>query len=109
MKMLEIKNLTIVNKNTNQILLDNISFILDKGSTLGIVGESGSGKTLTGLSILGLLDKSVFEITQGSIIYDGINILDLSEDEIQKIRTKSISIVFQEPMLSLNPVQKIST
>ena len=109
MKILEIKNLTIVNKNTNQILLDNISFILDKGSTLGIVGESGSGKTLTGLSILGLLDKSVFEITQGSIIYDGINILDLSEDEIQKIRTKSISIVFQEPMLSLNPVQKIST
>ena len=90
MKILEIKNLTIVNKNTNQILLDNISFILDKGSTLGIVGESGSGKTLTGLSILGLLDKSVFEITQGSIIYDGINILDLSEDEIQKIRTKSI-------------------
>ena len=59
MKILEIKNLTIVNKNTNQILLDNISFILDKGSTLGIVGESGSGKTLTGLSILGLLDKSV--------------------------------------------------
>ena len=109
MKILEIKNLTIVNKNTNQILLDNISFILDKGSTLGIVGESGSGKTLTGLSILGLLDKSVFEITQGSIIYDGINILGLSEDEIQKIRTKSISIVFQEPMLSLNPVQKIST
>ena len=109
MKILEIKNLTIVNKNTNQILLDNISFILDKGSTLGIVGESGSGKTLTGLSILGLLDKSVFEITQGSIIYDGIDILGLSEDEIQKIRTKSISIVFQEPMLSLNPVQKIST
>ena len=56
MSILEIKNLTIVNKNTHQRLLDNISLTLDQGSTLGIVGESGSGKTLTGLSILGLLD-----------------------------------------------------
>ena len=109
MSILEIKNLTIVNKNTHQRLLDNISFTLDQGSTLGIVGESGSGKTLTGLSILGLLDKSVFKITKGAIIFNGINILELSEEELQKIRTKSISIVFQEPMLSLNPVQKIST
>ena len=109
MSILEIKNLTIANKNTGQILLDNISFVLDKGSTLGIVGESGSGKTLTGLSILGLLNNSVFDIHQGSIIYNEIDILKLTETEIQKIRTKSISIVFQEPMLSLNPVQKIST
>ena len=109
MSILEIKNLTIVNKTSNQKLLDNISFTVEKGSTLGIVGESGSGKTLTGLSILGLLDKSVFKITKGSIIYNEVNILQLSEEQLQKIRTKSISIVFQEPMLSLNPVQKIST
>ena len=109
MNILVIKNLTIVNRNTDQILLDNISFVLEKGSTLGIVGESGSGKTLTGLSILGLLDKTVFKIIQGSIIYDGVDILKLSESKLQKIRTKSISIVFQEPMLSLNPVQKISS
>ena len=109
MSILEIKNLTIVNKSTRQILLNDISLVLDKGTTLGIVGESGSGKTLTGLSILGLLDKSVFETINGSIIYNGIDILQLSELQIQKLRTKSISIVFQEPMLSLNPVQKIST
>jgi len=109
MSILVVKNLTVVNTNTNQILLDNISFVLEKGSTLGIVGESGSGKTLTGLSILGLLDKTVFTIVQGSITYDGVDILKLSESKLQKIRTKSISIVFQEPMLSLNPVQKISS
>ena len=82
---------------------------MEKGRTLGIVGESGSGKTLTGLSILGLLDKNVFKVKKGSIIYNGVDILKLSESQLQKIRTKSISIVFQEPMLSLNPVQKIST
>lgn len=109
MSILVVKNLTVVNINTNQILLDNISFVLEKGRTLGIVGESGSGKTLTGLSILGLLDKNVFKVKKGSIIYSGVDILKLSESQLQKIRTKSISIVFQEPMLSLNPVQKIST
>ena len=62
-----------------------------------------------GLSILGLLDKNVFKVKKGSIIYNGVDILKLSESQLQKIRTKSISIVFQEPMLSLNPVQKIST
>ena len=109
MIILEIKNLTVINKDTKQVLLDNINIALEKGNTLGIVGESGSGKTLTGLSILGLLDKNVFQVTHGQIIYNGIDIVQLSELEIQKIRTKSISIVFQEPMLSLNPVQKIST
>ena len=109
MSILEVKNLTIVNKTSQQVLLDNISFSLDKGSTLGIVGESGSGKTLTGLSVLGLLDKSFFEVKQGSILYNKIDILKLTQTQLQNIRTKSISIVFQEPMLSLNPVQKIST
>ena len=109
MSILEIKNLTVINKNSKQLLLDNISFSLNKGQILGIVGESGSGKTLTGLSVLNLLDSSIFDIVDGSIIYKDINILTLSDQSIQKIRTKDISIVFQEPMLSLNPVQKIST
>jgi len=109
MKILEVKNLTVLNRHTNELLLNNISFKLNQGEILGIVGESGSGKTLTGLSILGLLDKSVFNIKHGSIIYDNIDILKLSDTELQKIRTRSISVVFQEPMLSLNPVQKIST
>ena len=109
MKILEVKNLTVLNRHTNEVLLNNISFKLNQGEILGIVGESGSGKTLTGLSVLGLLDKSVFNIKHGSIIYNNIDILKLSDTELQKIRTRSISVVFQEPMLSLNPVQKIST
>ena len=92
MSILEVKNLTIVNRTSQQVLLDNISFSLHKGSTLGIVGESGSGKTLTGLSVLGLLDKSVFEVKQGSILYNKIDILKLSQTQLQNIRTKSISI-----------------
>ncbi len=109
MSILEIKNLTVINKNSKQLLLDNINLILNEGEILGIVGESGSGKTLTGLSVLNLLDPSIFDIVSGSIIYKDINILELSHESIKKIRTKDISIVFQEPMLSLNPVQKIST
>ena len=109
MNILEVKNLTVLNRHTNEVLLDNISFKLNQGEILGVVGESGSGKTLTGLSVLGLLDKSVFNIKYGSIIYNDIDILKLSDTELQKIRTRSISVVFQEPMLSLNPVQKIST
>ena len=109
MKILEVKNLTVLNRYTKEVLLNNISFKLNQGEILGIVGESGSGKTLTGLSVLGLLDKSVFNIKHGSIIYNNIDILKLSDTELQKIRTRSISVVFQEPMLSLNPVQKIST
>ena len=109
MNILYVKNLTIVNRTSQQGLLDNISFSLPKGSTLGIVWESGSGKTLTLLSVLGLLDKSVFEVKQGSILYNKIDILKLSQTQLQNISTKSIYIVFKEPMLSLNTVQKIST
>ena len=85
MKILEVKNLTVLNRHTNEVLLNNISFKLNQGEILGIVGESGSGKTLTGLSVLGLLDKSVFNIKHGSIIYNNIDILKLSDTELQKI------------------------
>ena len=67
MSILEIKNLTVVNKSSKQLLLDNISFTLDKGQILGIVGESGSGKTLTGLSILNLLFLLTFRADTATI------------------------------------------
>ena len=109
MNILEIKNLTIKNIRNNDILLNNVNLFVNKGETLGIVGQSGSGKTLTGLSVTGLLDKSIFEIVSGNIIYNGINLLEEPEEKLQKIRSNKISIIFQEPMLSLNPVQSINS
>ena len=107
MKILEIKNFSLKNKKNNIFLLNNISLTLNKGETLGIVGESGSGKTLMGLSVTGLLDPSVFEVVSGEIIYNSKNLLTCPDEYLRKIRTKKISMIFQEPMLSLNPVQTI--
>jgi microcin C transport system ATP-binding protein len=107
MKILEIKNLSLKSKKNNIFLLNNISLTLNKGETLGIVGESGSGKTLMGLSITGLLDSSIFEVVSGEIIYNNKNLLACPDEYLRKIRTKKISMIFQEPMLSLNPVQTI--
>ena len=89
--------------------LHGISFDLHKGEVLGVVGESGSGKSLTAMSIMGILaEKAV--ITGGSIILDGtINLVNLKEEEYRKLRGGRLAYVFQEPMTSLNPVQKIGT
>ncbi|MDA7841634.1 dipeptide ABC transporter ATP-binding protein [Gammaproteobacteria bacterium] len=107
MKILEIKNLSLKSKKNSILLLNNISLTLNKGETLGIVGESGSGKTLTGLSVTGLLDSSIFEVISGEVIYSKQNLLACPEEYLRSIRTKKISMIFQEPMLSLNPVQTI--
>ncbi len=89
--------------------LHGISFDLHKGEVLGVVGESGSGKSLTAMSIMGILaEKAV--ITGGSIILDGTtNLVNLKEEEYRKLRGGRLAYVFQEPMTSLNPVQKIGT
>ncbi len=83
--------------------VDGISFNLKDGETLGIVGESGSGKSITALSILRLISYPG-KIVTGEIIFNGIDLLKLSNEEIRNIRGKDISIVFQDPMTSLNPV-----
>lgn len=80
-----------------------VSFHVDKGEILGIVGESGSGKSVTSLSIIRLL-KSTGKIKEGEIIYKGKDLLDFSGDEMRKIRGNEISMIFQDPMTSLNPV-----
>lgn len=80
-----------------------ISFDLEEGEILGIVGESGSGKSVTSLSIIGLIDDPG-KITSGSIIFDGRELTKLSYDEMSDIRGKEISMIFQDPMTSLNPV-----
>jgi peptide/nickel transport system ATP-binding protein len=103
-KLLSVENLSISFKQqaSTTKAVKSISFDLDQNEILGIVGESGSGKSVTSLAILGLLDKKSSEIT-GSIHYNDISLLDLTEKGYQKYRGNEISMVFQEPMSSLNP------
>ncbi len=85
-----------------------ISFSIKKGETLGIVGESGSGKSVTSLAIMRLLNEEQSNIT-GNILFDGVELSKLSEQDMRKIRGNRIAMVFQEPMTSLNPVLKCGT
>ena len=86
--------------------VDNVSFEIDKGEILAIVGESGSGKSVTSLSIMGLLQEPG-RVAGGEILYNGEDLLQKSKKEMQAIRGDKISMIFQEPMTSLNPVYKI--
>ena len=85
--------------------LENISFELPKGEILGIVGESGSGKSMLGNAILQLLPN--IQHQSGTIDFLGQNLLNLSQKQMQKIRGKEISYIFQEPLSALNPLHKI--
>jgi oligopeptide transport system ATP-binding protein len=88
--------------------VDGISFSLKRGETLGIVGESGSGKSVTNLSILRLIQSPPGKIVSGRVVFNGQDILGLTETQVQKIRGRRIAIIFQDPMTSLNPFLKIS-
>ncbi|MGY6710214.1 MAG: ABC transporter ATP-binding protein [Rhizobiaceae bacterium] len=88
--------------------VDGVSFSVRRGEVLGIVGESGSGKSVTGLSILGLVDAPG-RIVGGEIMFGGRNIAGLPERELRAIRGRRIAMIFQDPMMTLNPVLKVST
>ena len=104
--ILEIKNLKVFpNLNSKLKLVKNISLSLKKGKTTCIVGESGSGKSLTALSVMQLLSSQLS--MSGSIFFEGINLLNLSNEEVRRRRGKDIAMIFQEPMTSLNPVLTI--
>ena len=104
--ILEINNLKVFpNLKSRLKLVKNISLRLKKGKTTCIVGESGSGKSLTALSVMQLLSSQLS--MSGSIVFEGINLLTLSKEEIRKRRGKDIAMIFQEPMTSLNPVLTI--
>ena len=106
--ILEVKNLKISFRTTNGTLkaVRDISFNLEKGRTLAIVGESGSGKSVTSKAVLGILaGNSIVE--GGEIIYDGKDLLRISEEEMCEIRGDEISMIFQDPLSSLNPIVKI--
>ena len=84
--------------------VDGVTFSLEKGKVLGIVGESGCGKSVTSLSIMRLVDTTTGKYEGGEILFEGKDILKLSEKEMRKLRGNKISMIFQEPMTSLNPV-----
>ncbi len=108
MALLEVNNLKTHFFTRNGIVksVDGISFSIEKGEILGIVGESGAGKSITGFSILGLIDKPG-EIVNGEILFNGDDLVKKSEKELKEIRGNEISMIFQDPQTSLNPVISI--
>lgn len=107
--LLEVKNLKTYFENKKQSLpaVDGIDLKIKSGETVALVGESGCGKSMTSLSIMGLVPKPNGKIIDGSVTLDGINLIDLTENEMCKIRGKDIAMIFQDPMTSLNPVLTI--
>jgi peptide/nickel transport system ATP-binding protein len=87
--------------------VDRVSFALNRGETLGVVGESGCGKSVTSLSILGLIPSPPGATDSGRILFEGRNLLELKPKDLRRIRGRDISMIFQEPMTSLNPVLPI--
>ena len=110
-KLIQVKNLkTFFYTDAGTVkAVNDISFDIYEGEVLGIVGESGSGKSVTSLSINRLIPNPPGEIISGKILYNDINLLDLSYEEMSKYRGNHISMIFQEPMTSLNPVLRIKT
>ena len=104
--LLEVKNLKTYFFTDGGVVksVDDVSFNVKPGKTLGVVGESGCGKSITSLSIMQLVETPPGKIVDGEIIYNGENLLGKDKDEMRKIRGGEIAMIFQEPMTSLNPV-----
>lgn len=107
-KILEVKNLKISFRTSGGTLkaVRDISFDLERGKTLAIVGESGSGKSVTSRAIMGILAGNAI-VEGGEILYDGKDLLRIDEDEMYKLRGDKVSMIFQDPLSSLNPIVKI--
>lgn len=107
--ILEVKNLCTYFFTDRGVVkaVDGLDFDLEEGSVLGIVGESGSGKSVTSLAIMDLLRGTTGKVVEGEIWFQGRNLVELSEEERRMIRGKEISMIFQEPMTSLNPTIKV--
>jgi peptide/nickel transport system ATP-binding protein len=105
----EVKNLVVHYTSEGREIhaVNDVSFQIEKGETLGLVGETGAGKTTIAKSILRILPEPPAHVDQGEILLEGTNLLMLSNDEMRKIRGKRISVIFQDPMTALNPVMKI--
>lgn len=107
--ILQVENLKTYyySKKTTVAAVDGVDFSLKKGSVLGIVGESGCGKSTVARSLVGLLDHANSRTVAGSVIFDGRDVLQMDKEELRQIRGKRISMIFQDPFVSLNPVYTI--
>ena len=110
MPLLEVKNLrtSFYTRYGTIRAVNDVSFSLEKGETLGIVGESGSGKSVTCYSLMRLIPQPPGKIEGGTAMFDGVDLLSASQEQLGKIRGKRISMIFQDPMTSLNPYMRIS-
>jgi oligopeptide transport system ATP-binding protein len=110
MPLLEVENLRTYFYTRSGVIraVNDVSFSLSRGETLGIVGESGSGKSVTCYSLLGLIPKPPGKIVSGQANFGGVDLLNCPEEELRQIRGKRISMIFQDPMTSLNPYMRIS-
>src|SRR6476469_9166742 len=106
MPLLEVKNLQTYFFTDDGVskAVDDVSYTVDRKETLGVVGESGCGKSVTALSIMRLIPDPPGKTVGGEVIFEGKDLLKLPEEEMRKIRGNKISMIFQEPMTSLNPV-----
>ena len=107
-KILEIDNLTVefMTRNGSVTAVENVSFAVKKGETLGVIGESGSGKSVTSLALMRILDTNG-KILSGELVYSGVDLKRASNAAMYDIRGREISMIFQNPRASLNPVRKI--
>ena len=106
---LSVKDLVVEYKSDGKIVqaVNGVSLTLDRGRTLGLVGETGAGKTTIAKSILRILPDVGSKVCGGQVLLDGKNLLELPEHEMRKIRGNTISMIFQDPMTALNPVQRV--
>lgn len=109
MSLLEVKNLKVEfpTRRGTLLAIDDVSFSIESGEVLGVVGESGAGKSLTGASIIGLLEPPG-QVSAGQILFEGGRIDDLPYEEMREIRGKKIGAIFQDPLTSLNPLYTVS-
>jgi oligopeptide transport system ATP-binding protein len=110
MTLLEVENLRTYFYTRAGIVraVDNVSFTLEQGETMGIVGESGSGKSVTCYSLLGLIPRPPGKIVSGSALFGGVDLLSCPKEQLRRIQGKRISMIFQDPMTSLNPYMRVS-
>ena len=108
--LLEVKNLKTQFFTQDGVVraVDDVSFYVMPGETLGVVGESGSGKSITGLSLMRLIPSPPGKIVNGEVVFNGRNVLTMSDEQVRSIRGNEIAMIFQDPMTSLNPVLTIN-
>ena len=108
-KLVEVKDLVVEFQSDDAVVhaVNGVSFSIDEGETLGLVGETGAGKTTIARAILGIVPKPQGRVKQGQIIFEGQDILQFSEKEMQHLRGNQIAMIFQDPMTALNPIERV--